>query len=65
MKKRWYSITEHVDIETGELLTTSQLKREYWDKVGKEEKIDYSHRDYNLKKIIYHYEKSKQQRLWD
>lgn len=64
-KKKWYTITDRVDIETGECLTKSDIERGHWVKVGREQQTDYSNENYNLNKITIHYERSKQTRLWD
>jgi hypothetical protein len=62
--RRWYTSKTNVDIETGEILSDSAILRGHYDKVGKEESIEYK-KDYNIKKITYYYERSKQQRLFD
>lgn len=62
MKKPWYTLTEHVDIETGELLTKSEVERGYYIKVGKDSRNDFKE-SHNNKIITYHYEKSRQQRI--
>ena len=59
-RKKWYTIKESVDIDTGELLTESRLQRESWIKVGQEKRIDYSNSTYNINYITNIYEKSRQ-----
>jgi hypothetical protein len=62
MYKRWYTIKQHVDIETGEVLTESDVLRGNYLKVGKDERIEYK-TDYNIKYLNYHYEQNNQTRI--
>lgn len=62
-KRKWYSVTERVDIETGEILSKSRIEREDWVKVGQDERVEFKP-TYNIKYLIYHYEKSRQLRIF-
>ena len=58
-KKRWFTTTEHVDRETGEVLTKAKVEREKWIKKGKTEQYE-DKGTYHHKIIIYEYEQNRQ-----
>ncbi len=63
-KKRFFTQTEHVDIETGELLSKSRIERERWVKVGSSNKT-VDKEKYYLKIYTLEYEQNRQTRLFE
>lgn len=61
--EKWYTIVEHVDKDTGELLTKARVEREFWVKVGTERTVERKP-TYNISKITNIYEANKQTRLF-
>lgn len=61
-KKKWFTETIHIDIETGEILGKNQLEREDWIKKGNEKQVK-DCGTYMLNKYIIKYEKSRQLRI--
>lgn len=62
MKKKWFTETRNVDIETGEILSKSRIEREKWVYLQN----DHETRDcgkYMLKIIYKQYEKNRQTEL--
>lgn len=59
--KRWYTIREFIDIETGEIINKEQ--EQDYIKVGNEIKYDQSEK-YNIKKILVYGKVSRQQKLF-
>jgi hypothetical protein len=62
MYKKWYTVSQYVDVETGELLSKSQIERERWVKVGSSYEIEYND-NYNTKKYTNEYERNRQTRI--
>ncbi len=63
-KKRWFTETRHVDKDTGEELSKSQVERERWVKIGKSN----TYEDKELYKLNIHtneYKKNRQYRLFE
>lgn len=60
--KRWYTQTERVDQETGEILSKSRIEREDWIRKGSEKTV-IDKGSYLLNLYIIRYERSKQIRL--
>lgn len=59
---KWYTVNEYVNIETGEILTKSEIERGNYIRTGKTEKSEYN-KNYNVKKITYEYKDNRQTRL--
>lgn len=64
MRKRWFTETRYVDIDTGEELSKSQVKREHWIRKGGSDTIE-DKGTYYLKIYTKHYERNRQQRLFE
>lgn len=60
---KWYSITEYVDISTGEIISKSEYQRERYItiKISKTYKID---KEYGIIKYRRECEKSRQFEIW-
>lgn len=64
MRKRWFTETRYVDIDTGEELSKSQVEREHWIRKGGSDTIE-DKGTYYLKIYTKHYERNRQQRLFE
>lgn len=60
---RWFTESRHVDIETGEALTKSQVERENWTKIGSSQTIQ-DCGSYKLKIHTHEYRRNNQLRLF-
>lgn len=63
-KKRWFTETRHVDLETGEALSKSRVEREHWIKKGASSTTQ-DCGAYFLKIYTHEYERSRQTRLFE
>ena len=61
-KKRWFTNRTWVDLETGEVLSESRVKRDNYRVLNNTHTVE-DCGAYNLKKIIYECEKDKQLRI--
>jgi hypothetical protein len=61
--RKWYSITEYVDIDTGESLSKSDVERGYYLRYGHEEKVEHQN-NYSIKKRLNYVKKNPQIRLF-
>lgn len=61
--KKWFTQTTRIDLETGEILSKSQITRENWIKLNETETKYKDCGTYTLKEIILKYERNKQTRL--
>lgn len=61
-QRKWYTISTNIDIETGEIITESQVLRERWVKVGTEKEVQYKYNT-GINKITKKYERNRQQRI--
>lgn len=64
MRKRWFTEARYVDIDTGEELSKSQVEREHWIRKGGSDTIE-DKGTYYLKIYTKHYERNRQQRLFE
>lgn len=60
--KKWYTITEYVDTETGELITKQKFEKEYY-KINSTRKIEI-HENYGTIKYINECRPTRQTRLF-
>lgn len=60
---KWITLTEYVDVETGEILTKSEKERSYYT-TGKSHKKIEENGNYRIKKYIYECRRNGQQKLW-
>ena len=59
---KWYSLSEYVDVETGELFDKATFLREFYVKINKVTKTEYKD-GYNIRKVTYECERNRQQRI--
>lgn len=62
-QKKWFSATEYVDVETGELITKSKYEREYY-KTGKSATTITENEKYRIKSIRFECRPNKQGKLF-